>query len=55
MKENEKNCLTCKYLIPLGASIHYTCIVCIRDGVCTKWEPLEDKRNEDHLHRVRVR
>ena len=45
-------CFTCKHKLPLGAPIRHVCIGCIQDGVCTRWEPLEDKKNEDHLYRA---
>lgn len=40
-------CATCKYRLPLGASIHHLCIGCIQNGECTKWEPAGDKNEED--------
>lgn len=40
-------CATCKYHLPLSASIHYLCIGCIQNGECTKWEPAGGDLNDD--------
>lgn len=44
---DKKCCFTCKYYMPLGMVIRCVCAGCMRDGVCTMWEPLEVKAYEN--------
>lgn len=43
---NDRRCDTCRHRVRLGESLPHACIGCLKDGICTKWEQMEDKAND---------